>query len=341
MVEGMKKHVRMLLGYERKQICLVVFALLLILLPPLVSAAGEPYLVSLFSRILIYALAAASLDLILGYGGLVSLGHAAFFGIGAYVVGILAHHDFEESALLGWSWAVSGTDNALLAWPAAVVCAALLAAIIGALSLRTSGMHFIMITLAFAQMLFYFFVSLEGYGGDDGLTLFARNTLPGLDLGNDTHFYYVCLGLLCAFLFLARRLVGSRFGMVIRGCRENEKRMQSLGFPTYRYKLLCFVIAGAAAGLAGALIANQIEYVSPGLMHWTRSGVILVMVLLGGSGTLYGPVLGAAAFLLLEEVLASYTEHWMVYFGPLLILVVLFARHGLYGILAGREKHHG
>jgi branched-chain amino acid transport system permease protein len=303
--------------------------------------AEAPYMVSLFSRILIYALAAASLDLILGYGGMVSLGHAAFFGAGAYVVGILAYHDFEESVLTTWPVAISGTDSALVAWPAAIVMTALLATIIGALSLRTSGMHFIMITLAFAQMLFYFFVSLEGYGGDDGLSLFSRNSLPGLDLGNDVQFYYVCLFVLGVFLLLAGRLVQARFGMVIRGCRESEKRMKSLGFPTYRYKLLCFVFAGATAGLAGALIANQAEYVSPGLMHWTRSGIILVMVLLGGSGTLYGPVLGAAAFLLLEEMLSMYTEHWLLYFGPVLILVVLFAHHGLYGILVGNEKRHG
>ncbi|NOR49918.1 MAG: branched-chain amino acid ABC transporter permease [Desulfuromonadales bacterium] len=327
--------------FDRQKSCHTIGALLLLVLPLLASLAGEPYLVSLFSRILIYALAAASLDLILGYGGLVSLGHAAFFGIGAYVVGILSFHDFEESALLTWPFLIPGSDSALVAWPAAIFIAALLAVFVGALSLRTSGMHFIMITLAFAQMLYFFFVALEGYGGDDGLSLFSRNTLPALDLGDDTQFYYVCLTLLFAFLYLSARLVKSPFGMVIRGCRENEKRMQSLGFPTFRYKLLCFVIAGAAAGLAGALNANQVEYVSPGLMHWTRSGIILVMVILGGSGTLYGPVLGAAAFLLLEEVLSIYTEHWMLYFGPALILVVLFARHGLYGVLVGKEKRHG
>ena len=341
MSQSTGNRVHMLSRISRKSISLACSALLLIALPALASMAGEPYIVSLFTRILIYALAAASLDLILGYGGLVSLGHAAFFGIGAYAVGILANHDFEETALISWPLVIPGSESALVAWPVAIVVAALLATFIGALSLRTSGMHFIMITLAFAQMLFYFFVSLEGYGGDDGLSLFSRNTLPGLDLGDDIQFYYVCLILLIAFLFLAGRMVESRFGMVIRGSRDNEKRMLSLGFPTYRYKLLCFIIAGATAGLAGALIANQVEYVSPGLMHWTRSGVILVMVLLGGSGTLYGPVLGAAAFLLLEEGLSIYTEHWMVYFGPALILVVLFARHGLYGILVGKEKRHG
>ena len=301
MPELNNKQMRMLSRFDRKTIYIIFSGLLLVLLPMLAALAGEPYLVSLFSRILIYALAAASLDLILGYGGLVSLGHAAFFGIGAYAVGILAHHDFEQTVLISWPMTLPGSDSGLIVWPVAFLVSALLATIIGALSLRTSGMHFIMITLAFAQMLFFFFVSLEGYGGDDGLTLFSRNTLPGLDLNDDVHFYYVCLALLSVFLFLAGRLVESRFGMVIRGCREGEKR----------------------------------------LMHWTRSAIILVMVLLGGSGTLYGPVLGAAAFLLLEEVLSIYTEHWMVYFGPVMILVVLFARHGLFGILVGKEKRHG
>ncbi|PLX89583.1 MAG: branched-chain amino acid ABC transporter permease [Desulfuromonas sp.] len=325
----------------RKTYVLSAGALLLLLLPSIMQLVDEPYLISLFSRILIYALAAVSLDLILGYGGMVSLGHAAFFGIGAYVVSIFSYHSFDGSPLLTWPLTLQGQENALLTWPAAMLTSAVLAAFIGALSLRTSGMHFIMITLAFAQMLYFFFVSLEAYGGDDGLSLMSRNTLAGLDLTNDTTFYYLCLTLLCTFLIIAYRLVHSRFGMVIRGSRDNAKRMQSLGFPIYRYKLVCFIIAGAAAGLAGALIANQTEYVSPGLMHWTRSGIILIMVLLGGTGTLFGPVLGAAAFLLLEEVLAIYTAHWMVYMGPFLILVVLFARHGLYGIIVGREKDNG
>lgn len=315
--------------------------LVLLFLPPLAQMAGESYLISLFSRILIYALAAVSLDLILGYGGMVSLGHAAFFGIGAYVVSIFSYHSFDESLLFSWPFELPGYASALVTWPLAVMVAAILAMVIGALSLRTTGMHFIMITLAFAQMLYYFFVSLEAYGGDDGLSLMSRNTLPGLDLSDDVHFYYLCLAILSSFMLLAYRLVSSRFGMVIRGARDNEKRMQALGFPTFRYKLVCFVIAGAAAGLAGALIANHTEYVSPGLMHWTRSGVILVMVLLGGTGTLFGPVLGAATFLLLEEILSMYTEHWMVYLGPFLILVVLYARHGIYGIIVGREKRNG
>lgn len=304
-------------------------------LPALAILFEEPFLVTLFTRILIYALAAVSLDLIVGYGAMISLGHAAFFGIGAYVVGILSFHHSEASLAISWPIALPGTQHALIAWPLAAAGAAATAAVIGALSLRTHGVHFIMITLAFAQMLFFFFVSLEGYGGDDGLILWSRNNFAGIKLGNDLSFYYVCLGCLVGFLIVCRRLVKSRFGMIIQASKYNEKRMRALGVSTYRYKLLCFVIAGAGAGLAGALIANQTEFVSPSLLHWTRSGEILVMVILGGMGTLYGPVLGAAALLLLEEVFSIYTEHWMVLLGPALILVVLFARRGIYGWLFG------
>jgi branched-chain amino acid transport system permease protein len=309
----------------------------LLLLPPVASWLEEPFFIGLFSRILIYALAAVSLDLILGYGGMVSFGHAAFFGAGAYVVGILAFHGAEESAFLVWPITLMGTDTALPAWLTAVVISAGLAVVIGAISLRTTGVYFIMITLAFAQMMYFFFVSLEKYGGDDGLSLASRSRLPGLDLGDDTSFYYLCLALLLGFLYVSSRLINSRFGMVIRGCKENERRMSALGFPTYRYKLVCFAIAGAGAGLAGALIANQTEFVSPNLMHWTVSGEIMIMVILGGMGTLYGPVFGAAMLLLLEEYLSSYTEHWMLFLGPIMILVVLFARRGLYGSILGMD----
>ncbi len=324
-----------------KTFTLLAGLVLLIGLPPVASALGETFYIGFFSRILIYALAAVSLDLILGFGGMVSFGHAAFFGAGAYVVGILAYHGMEESAFINWPFVMMGTDNALISWPLAVLTSAGLALLIGAISLRTSGVYFIMITLAFAQMFYFFFTSLEKYGGDDGLSLFARSRIGGLDLNDDATFYYICLGLLIGFILLSYRLVNSRFGMVIRGSRENETRMGSLGFPTYRYKLVCFAIAGAGAGLAGALIANQTEFVSPSLMHWTVSGEILVMVILGGVGTLLGPVFGAAALLLLEEFLSVYTEHWMLVLGPILIFVVLFARRGLYGSIVERNAQNG
>ncbi len=297
----------------------IIGALVLTALIPLL---GEPFYTRLASRILIYALCAVSLDLILGYGGMVSLGHAAFLGIGAYTVGILSQH---------------GVASAWVAWPAALGLAALAAALIGLVSLRTTGAYFIMITLAFAQMIYYFFTSLEQYGGDDGMALWSRNAIVGgIDIGNHTVFLYLVLGILAATLLVTHRLVRSPFGMVIQGIRENETRMQSMGYPTFRYKLVCFIIAGTIAGLAGALLANQDKYVSPALMHWTRSGEIMVMVILGGLGSLLGPVFGAAALLLAEEVLSGYTEHWMILLGPILIVVVLFAKGGLFGLIRGK-----
>ena len=303
-------------------------------LPLVATSFGEEYFISLFSRILIYAIAAVSLDLLIGYGGMISLGHAAYVGLGAYVVGILYQHSSEGQPLFGL---LPGSENALVVWPLAVLIAAVFALAIGSLCLRTSGMHFIMITLAFAQMLYYFFVGLEQYGGDDGLSIFSRNQVPVLDLNSDIQFYYLCLFFLAVYLIFVHRLVHSRFGLVIRGANSNNRRIQAIGIHSYRYRLVCFAIAGAGGGLAGALLANQTEFVSPGLLNWTLSGELMVMVLLGGLGSLFGPVLGATIFLLLEEVLAMYTEHWMVYLGPFLVIVVIFAKHGLFGLLAGKE----
>ena len=320
---------------RRKILTLSSGALFLLLLPIVAQFTGEPYLISLGSRILIYALAAVSLDLLLGYSGMISLGHAAFVGIGAYVVGILHFHSVEATPLIAFPFIIPGSANGMFALPVAILTAAFAAFVIGTLSLRTTGMHFIMITLAFAQMLYYFFTSLGKYGGDDGLSITSRNSFPGLDLTNDSHFYYLCLGALCLFLFFSYRLVNSRFGLILRGAGNNDRRIKSLGIHANSYKLITFMIAGGGAGLAGALLANQTEYVSPGLMHWTLSGELMVMVLLGGLGTLFGPVLGAAVFLLLEEGLGMYTEHWMVYMGPVLVLAVIFAKRGLFGLLAG------
>jgi branched-chain amino acid transport system permease protein len=324
----------------RKKLAVCSGALLLALLPPVATIFGADYYISLFSRVLIYAIAAVSLDLLLGYGGMISLGHAAFVGVGAYVVGIFFYHSAEMEPLFTSPWLFQGSENGLFVLPMAMLVAGLFGLVIGALSLRTRGMHFIMITLAFAQMLYYFFVSLEKYGGDDGLSLYARSQLPGIDLGSDTQFYYLCFALLTAFVFFCSRLVDSRFGLVIRGIAGNERRMGGLGINPYPYQLTHFVIAAAGAGLAGALLANQTEYVSPGLLHWTLSGELMVMVLLGGLGSLYGPVLGAAAFLIMEELLGMWSEHWMLYMGPFLLLVVIFARRGLFGLLVG-EKQDG
>ncbi|MDX1605943.1 MAG: branched-chain amino acid ABC transporter permease [Candidatus Competibacterales bacterium] len=310
----------------------------LALLPVYAAATDDPYLLSLGSRMLIYALAAVSLDLLIGYAGQISLGHAAFFGIGAYVAGIATYHDQYGDRFLGL---VAGSNEALLLWPLALAVTALVALPFGLLSLRTGGAYFIMLTLALAQMLFFLFTSLSAYGGADGISLWQRNRLPELDTGNDRVFYYLCLGLLVGFVGLCRRLVDSRLGMVIRGCKQNERRLRALGVSTLPYKLAWFVLAGAGAGLAGALLCNQSGYVSPSLLHWTQSGELMVMVLLGGLGTLYGPVLGAVTLLLLEETLTRFTEHWQLLLGPLLLAVVLFARRGLFGLLAGPDARDG
>lgn len=290
----------------------------LALLPPF---AGD-FTIRLVTRIMAYGLAALSLDLILGFTGLVSFGHAAFFGLGAYVIGIGAYH---------------GLGEALVMWPLAMLVSGVVALAVGAISLRTSGVSFIMITLAFAQMLFFLIASLRQYGADDGLSIGQRNTVLGSGLlGDHTVYYYAVLGVLAASLLIGRRIVASRFGVVLQGIRQNERRMLALGFATYRYKLAAFALAGATAGLAGALLANHALYISPQSLHWTTSGILIVMVVLGGMGSLTGPVLGAAALLFVENTLSSYTEHWQIILGPLFLLVVLFARQGLYGWLTGR-----
>ena len=299
---------------------LVAAVTLLALVPVVARLLDAPFYLTLVGRIMIFAIAALSLDLILGYGGMVSFGHAVYLGVGVYTVGILSAH---------------GVASGFVQWPVAVAASAVIAAAIGLVSLRTSGVYFIMITLAFAQMLYFFGVSLKAYGGDDGMTIAERSRFAGLlDLENGTVFYYVILLLLVAFHWLAWRLVHSRFGMVVRGCRSNERRMRAIGYPTFRYRLAAFVIAGTMCGVAGVLLANFTKYASPAFMHWTRSGEIMVMVILGGMGTVFGPALGALAFLLLEEVLSGYTEHWAVFLGPILVVIVLFAKRGLFGLLA-------
>jgi branched-chain amino acid transport system permease protein len=298
---------------------------ILALVPVYAGVTGNTFIMSLFTRIVILAIAAVSLNLIMGFGGMVSFGHAVYLGIGGYAVGILAKE---------------GINSGLLQWPLAVAASALLALTVGALSLRTRGVYFIMITLAFAQMVYYVAIGLDRYGGDDGLTIYKRSQFgAAIDLSNKTVFYYLCLALLLATIYLVWRLVHSRFGMVIQGARSNERRMQAIGFPTYRYKLLCFVFAGMLCGLAGVLLANHTDFISPALMHWTRSGDLIVMAVLGGMGTVFGPVIGAVALLVLEETLSGITEYWQIILGPLFLLVVLFARGGIDGLLAGMR--HG
>jgi len=304
-----------------RALTLVAGLAILALVPVIAALAHQPFYVDLFRRIMIFAIAAVSLDLILGFGGMVSFGHAAYLGIGAYAVAIPAFY---------------GIHSGLVQWTLAVALSGLAARVSGAVSLRTSGVSFIMITLAFAQMLYYLGISINAWGADDGMRLARRSQFgPVVDLANPDVFYYVVLGLLVALLWLGHRLIHARFGTVIRAARSNEPRMQAIGFTTFRYKLAAFAIAGAVCGLAGALLANHTEYLTPSYMHWTRSGDIMVMVILGGMGTLFGPVLGAVAFLLLEDILSAWTVHWQIVLGPLLVLVVLYARRGLYGLLPG------
>jgi branched-chain amino acid transport system permease protein len=232
---------------------------------------------------------------------------------------------------------------------------ALFALAVGALSLRTRGVYFIMITLAFAQMVYYVAIGLDRYGGDDGMTIYKRSQFGDLiNLSNKTAFYYLCLVLLLVAVYIVWRIVNSRFGMVIQGARSNDRRMRAIGFPTYRYKLICFVIGGTICGLAGALLANHTDFISPAVMHWTRSGDLIVMVVLGGMGTVFGPVIGAAALLVLEEVLpvlirvvatpmfgdaaVQIAEYWQIILGPIFLLVVLFARGGIDGMLLGARR---
>ena len=291
----------------------------LALLPVYVGLGGNLFLLTLFTRIVILGIAAVSLNLILGYGGMMSFGHAAYLGIGGYAVGILAHE---------------GIYSGFVQWPAALAASAVFALVIGALSLRTRGVYFIMITLAFAQMTYYIVAGLARYGGDDGLTIQKRSQfIAPINLSNKVQFYYICLALLCASIYLIWRIVNSRFGLALQGARSNDTRMRAIGFPTYRYKLTGFVIAGTLCGLAGALIANHTDFVSPAMMYWTRSGDLIIMVVLGGMGSTFGPLFGAVALLVLEEVLSGITEYWQIILGPLLLLVVLFARGGIDGLL--------
>ena len=290
--------------------------------PVAAAAFGQPFWVNAATRIVIYGLAAMSLDLIVGYGAMVSFGHAAFFALGGYTAAILL---------------TNGIDSALVTWPSATFASALLAAAVGALSLRTSGVYFIMITLAFGQMVYYATVALKMFGGTDGLPVPVRSVLPLIDLRDATTFYAACCVLLVAFFILASRLVESRFGMVVRGAAESERRLTALGFPVARYRLVAFVISGAAAGLAGALWADFSRFVSPDMASWTRSGEFLVMVILGGMGSLAGGLYGAAVLTGFESLFSGFTEHWMLVLGVMLILIVLFAKRGIYGVLAGRS----
>lgn len=304
--------------------------IVLVLMPVLTDVTGQSSLLSLATRALIYGIAAASLNLVLGYGGMVSFGHAAFFGIGGYAVGILYQNFTDQTLFLGL---IPGSNQLLITLPVAMVIAGLLAGLIGALALRTGGVQFIMITMAFAQMLFFLFVSLKVYGGEDGLIIRRTNEVPLLNMRDKATLYWVVLAVTVLFFVGLRQVINSSFGAVLAGIRQNERRMAALGIPVFRYKLYAFVLSGMGAGLAGALMANAMRFASPDMMHWTKSGELMIMVILGGVGTLLGPFLGAATLLILESTLSSWTEHWQLGLGAILLLVVLGSKGGLMALL--------
>lgn len=296
---------------------------LLACVPVLAEWADQTFFITLFARILVYALAAVALNLALGYGGLVSFGHALFFGVGSYCVAIPAFHGIDA----GWLH--------LLA--CVLVCGALGAAT-GFISLRTSGIAFIMITLAFAQMGYFVFVSLKHYGGDDGMTITAPSQFGWFSLGDLKPLYYTAFVLLCLALLAMWRIQGAPFGMVLRGARQNPRRINALGFSTRHYQLTAYVISAVVCALAGMLFANLNAFASPSSLAWSMSGDLIVMVVLGGMGTVAGPLLGAISFLGVEEILKSYTDHWAVVFGPMIVLIALAGRAGIMGVLSKLDE---
>lgn len=297
--------------------------LVLAVLPFITEWIDEPFYVDLMARVMIFSIAAMSLDFILGYGAMISFGHALYLGLGTYAVGIMAHYEVTNG------------------WLQLLVCiggTAFIAFILGLISLRTSGIYFIMITFALAQMFYFLGISLEAFGGDDGLPIDTRSEFFSFfDLNEAWNMYYLILGTLLVTTIVLWKVINSRFGMVVRGSHSNDARMQAIGFPTMKYRLAAFVIAGVVCGLAGFLLGNLTEFLTPEYMHWFRSGELMIMVMVGGMGTLFGPLFGAFAYLMVEDFLANFTEYWQFYFGPMLILLVLFAKQGLWGWLPGKE----
>ncbi len=314
-------------------------ALGLLAAPLIAVAADEIFYVTLATKVAIFALAGAGLNLVLGYGGLISLGHAAFFGLGGYAAGILASQAQNYEPIASWPITIEGTTQMPVIWLVAILVSGLAALPIGALSLRTAGVYFIMITLAFAQMIYYFAVSWPAYGGEDGLSFYVRNQFPGLNTLDPLTFFAICYVILMIVLAFCSHLTRSRFGLALEGARQNELRLASVGIRPFRIRLSAFVISGMITGLAGALYADLNRFVSPAMLSWHTSGEIIVFVILGGVARLYGPVAGAMLYIALEFLLGGVSEHWQFLLGLLLLLVVLFARGGLIGLLAGERRH--
>lgn len=316
---------------------------LFLLLPATALAAfalDEPFIITLATKAAILALAGVGLNIALGLGGLVSFGHAAFFGLGGYAMGILAAHAQSYTPIMESPFLIEGTKSMPVIWLVALVVAGLAALLIGALSLRTSGVYFIMVTLAFGQMLFYFAISWPAYGGEDGLSIYVRNGFPGLNTLDPLTFFAIAFAILAVVLFFVGRLARAPFGLALSAARQNAERVEAVGLAPFRLRLVAFVISGAVTGLAGALFADLNRFVSPTMFSWQTSGEIMIFVILGGVGRLFGPVAGAALFILLEHVLGGLSEFWHIYLGLLLLMVVLFARGGMIGLIAGREVAH-
>ena len=313
---------------------------LLLAIPLWAYSADEPFTITLMTRAVIFAIAAVGLNIALGIGGLVSLGHAAFFGIGGYAMGILAHHAQTYTPLMEWPFVIEGTKSMPVIWLISIVFSAVAALIIGILSLRTAGVYFIMITLAFGQMLYYFAISWTAYGGEDGLSIYVRNSFPGFNTLDPIQFYGLCFTLLCLVLLFSWRLAKSHFGLVLNASRQAPVRVESVGLDVTRTRLVAFVISGVITGLAGALFADLNRFVSPTMFSWHTSGEIMIFVILGGVARLFGPVAGALLFVALEHWLGGLSDYWHIYLGLLLLLIVLFARGGIYGLVSGREAVH-
>ena len=301
----------------------------------------EPFTITLATRAAILALAAVGLNIALGLGGLVSLGHAVFFGLGGYAMGILAYHAQTYTALELGPLSIAGTKSMPVIWLVAITVSALVAWVIGVLSLRTSGVYFIMITLAFGQMFFYFAISWSTYGGEDGLSIYVRNGFPGLNTLDPIQFFGLCFAILCVVLFFMSRLMASPFGLALNAARQVPGRVETVGLNAMRLKLIAFILSGAITGLAGALFADLNRFVSPSMFSWQFSGEIIIFVILGGVARLCGPVLGAVVFVVLEHRLGGLTAFWHIYLGVILLGIVLFARGGLIGILTGKGAAHG
>jgi branched-chain amino acid transport system permease protein len=317
----------------------LVLAALLLALPFAALALDEPFYVTLATRMAVLALAAVGLNLALGLGGLVSFGHAAFFGIGGYAAGILSTHAMNMQPLLTWPVQIGASDQMPVIWLVAIAVSGLVALAIGAISLRTSGVYFIMITLAFAQMIYYFAISWPAYGGEDGLSIAMRGAFPFVNTAAPLTFFLVCYAVLVAALLLFVLVRDSRFGAALQASRQNETRLAAVGIGAFPVRLAAFVVSAMITALAGALYADLNRFASPSMLSWQMSGELIVLIILGGTGRLFGPVAGAMLFVLIESVLGGLTERWQFFLGLILLGVVLFARGGLIGLVAGKARH--